>query len=87
MGMLDGKEIEGKIGDVGGYFVDVTKEGIAEIGVQISAKFAENDVEVQSTNSAKAHILAILDKIAKKNDRTWDEAAIASVRNILGIVG
>ena len=78
MGMLDGKEIEGKIGDVGGYFVDVTKEGIVEIGVQISAKFAENDVEVQSTNSAKAHILSILEKIAKKNDRTWDDAAIVS---------
>jgi hypothetical protein len=33
--MLDGKELDGKIGDVGEYYVDVSDKGIVEIGVSI----------------------------------------------------
>lgn len=86
-GLLSGREIEGKIGDVGGYFVDVTKEGMVEIGVSIAATFAEGDVTVKSENSAQAHVLTILEKIAAKNNKTWDDAAIAQARTLLGLLG
>ncbi len=33
--MLDGKELEGKIGDVGEYFLDVNDEGVVEIGLSV----------------------------------------------------
>ena len=31
--MLEGKEIEGTIGDYGGYFVDASAEGYVEVGL------------------------------------------------------
>lgn len=86
-GMLEGKEMEGKIGEVGNYYVDVTKEGGVKIGVSIEAKVADGDVTVKSDNSAEAHVLTILEKIAAKNDKTWDEAVIAQVKMLLGLVG
>lgn len=33
--MFEGKEIDGKIGDVGHYFVDVSDKGEVEIGVSV----------------------------------------------------
>lgn len=33
--MLEGKEIQGNIGDIGGYFVDASSNGIVEIGVSV----------------------------------------------------
>ncbi len=33
--MLEGKEVDGKIGELGGYFVDVSDNGDLEIGVSI----------------------------------------------------
>ncbi len=35
--MLDGKEVDGKIGEYGSYFVDADDKGVVEVGV--SAKF------------------------------------------------
>lgn len=87
MGFLDGKEVEGKIGEVGSYFVDVHKDGMVEVGVSVEVKQLEGDVEVKSQNSAKVHILTILEKQAKKNDKTWDDAVVAQLKSILGLVG
>jgi hypothetical protein len=33
--MIEGKELEGKIGDVGEYFVDVDDHGVVQIGMTI----------------------------------------------------
>lgn len=33
--MLEGKELEGKIGEYGGYSVDVTDKGIVDLGVSL----------------------------------------------------
>ena len=33
--MFDGKEVEGKIGEVGEYFVDVDSHGVVQIGMTI----------------------------------------------------
>ena len=87
MGFLDGKEVEGKIGDVGSYFVDVHKDGMVEVGVAVEVKQMDGDVEVKSQNSAKVHILTILEKQAKKNNKTWDDAVVAQIKSILGLVG
>lgn len=85
--LLEGREVEGKIGEVGGYFVDVTKEGMVEVGVSIKAELLESGVEVKSENSAKVHILTILEKQAKKNDKTWDDAVVSQLKMILGLIG
>lgn len=85
--LLEGREVEGKIGEVGGYFVDVTKEGMVEVGVSIKAELVEGGVEVKSENSAKVHILTILEKQAKKNDKAWDDAVVSQLKMILGLIG
>jgi len=33
--MLEGKEVDGKLGDYGGYFVDISDNGDLELGVSI----------------------------------------------------
>lgn len=86
-GFLEGKEVEGKIGDVGGYYVDVSKEGMVEIGVSVEVKQLDGDVTAKSENSAKVHLLTILEKQAKKNNKAWDDAVIAQIKSILGLVG
>lgn len=86
-GLLEGKEVEGKIGEVGGYFVDVSKDGMVEVGVSIEVKPLEGDVVVKSENSAKVHLLTILEKQCKKNDKVWDDAVVAQLKGILGLIG
>ena len=86
-GMLDGKEVEGKIGEVGTYYVDATKEGNVFIGAAIDVKVADGDVTVKNDLAVGVHVLTILEKIAKKNEKTWDDAAIQGIKNLLGLVG
>lgn len=86
-GMLEGKEIEGKIGEVGSYYVDVSKEGSVKIGVLIEAKLVEEDVTVKSDTYAEAHILTILKKIAEKNNKPFLATSADAIKNILGMVG
>lgn len=33
--VLEGKELEGKIGEIGGYSVDVNADGVLEVGVSV----------------------------------------------------
>jgi len=86
-GILDGKEIEGKIGDVGAYSVDVTKEGkvIAELSVEVSS--LEGAVKAKSANSVELDVFTLLAGIAKKNNKEWLGTSVESIKNILGIVG
>lgn len=84
-GILDGKEVEVKIGDVGSLSVDVSKDGMVKVELVASKEL--DGVKLQTSSSAEVSIFVILEKACAKNDRVWDEALIAQVKMILGMVG
>ena len=50
--MLEGKEIQGEIGQYGGYFVDLNMKGQVEVGVSIKIDLvAELEKLAQKTNT------------------------------------
>ena len=63
---LDEKEVEGKIGEVGAYSVDVDKTGKVEIEV----KFEKEVDGVKGSNSTKIEvsIFTLLEKLAAKTE-------------------
>lgn len=86
-GMLEGKEIEGKIGEVGSYSVDVTKEGKISIEASVKQPFLDGAGEAKIASSVDLDLFAVLEKIAAKNGKPWIATSVESVRNILGIIG
>jgi len=81
--MLEGKEVEGKIADVGSYYLDADATGAVKIGVDLSkdldiAKF-KNKTEVE------VHIMAILEKVVSQTEATWDDELIAKIKLLLGL--
>lgn len=84
-GMLEGKEVDVKIGDVGSVSVDVSKEGMVKVEL-IAAKELEG-IKLQTSSSAEVSLFVILEKQCAKNSVTWDEALIAQLKVILGLVG
>lgn len=84
-GMLEGKEVEVKIGDVGSVSVDVSKEGIVKVEL-IASKELEG-IKLKTESSAEVPLFVILEKQCAKNNVTWDEALISQLKVILGLVG
>ena len=39
--MLEGREVDGKIGEVGGYFLDVNDKGDFELGVSVKINLVD----------------------------------------------
>lgn len=83
--MLEGKELEGKIGEVGEYFVDVEKTG--QITISLTAKKELEGVLVSSENKAVVNVITLLEKVAAKTEAKWDEAVVAQIKTILGLIG
>lgn len=83
--MLEGKEVEGKIGEVGAYSVDVDKTGKVVIAIEASKEI--EGVKLKSVNSAEIELFVILEKVAQKTEAKWDDAVVAQVKTILGLVG
>ena len=84
-GLLEGKEIEKKIGDVGSVSVDVTKEG--KVILEVVAEYKADGLVAKSANSAEVELFVILEKVCSKNNVTWDEALISQLKVVLGLVG
>lgn len=80
---LDGKELEGKIGDVGGYSVDVDDKGKIKIDASVSKDLGHS--KVSNTLSIETDIFKLAEAIAKKSESTWDDKAISGLKAILGI--
>jgi endonuclease III len=81
--MLEGKEVEGKIADVGDYFIDAKADGTVEIAAKVEKKFEGG--EVSSTNAIKVDIFKLLEMITAKTSQTWDDDAVKTVKVLLGI--
>lgn len=84
-GLLEGKEIEKKIGDIGSVSVDVTKEG--KVILEVVAEYKADGLVAKSANSAEVELFVILEKVCAKNNVTWDEALISQLKVVLGLVG
>lgn len=80
---LEGKEIEGKIGDMGDYSLDVDDKGNLTIEAGINKDFGL--ATVGSSLSVKTNVLKIAEEIAKKTSTIWDDEAIAALEKLLGI--
>lgn len=83
--MLEGKELEGKIGEVGSYSVDVDKNGLVKL--EVSASKELEGIKLNSSNSAEISIFVLLEKVAVKTEAKWDDAVVAQLKAILGLVG
>lgn len=83
--MLEGKELEGKIGEVGEYFVDVEKNG--QVTISLTAKKELEGVLVSSENKAVVNVITLLEKVAAKTEAKWDEAVVDQIKTILGLIG
>ena len=83
--MLEGKELEGKIGEVGSYSVDVDKTGLVKL--EVSASKELEGIKLNSSNSAEISIFVLLEKVAQKTEAKWDDAAVAQVKALLNLVG
>jgi len=81
--MLEGKEIEGKIADVGSYSLDVNAQGKIKIEVQVEKDFGHT--KVGSANYVETDIFKVAEEIAKKTGTPWDDKAIAALKSALGI--
>lgn len=81
--MLEGKELEGKIGDVGSYSVDATAEG--KVIISIEAKKEVEGVVLKSANSVEVGLLFLLEKYVKSTSQTWDDALVDQLSALLGL--
>lgn len=81
--MLEGKEAQGKIGDVGSYELDVTEQGVVKFSAIVEKDFGYG--KVSSVNSVETDIFRIAEEMAKKTQTPWDDNAVAGLKNLLGI--
>jgi hypothetical protein len=83
--MLEGNEVEGKIGDMGEYAVDADTKG----GLTISAAVKKDwngHTRLQNTLLVKTNIIALAKEVAKKTTGTeLDDKGVAGIQAILGI--
>lgn len=81
--MLEGKEVEGKIGDGGDYSIDVDAKGFitAEAGYE---KKIIDGVEVSTKNHVRIDIVVALEMLAKKTDSQVDDKLVAIIKGALG---
>lgn len=83
--MLEGKELEKKIGDIGEVSVDVDTKGKVTVELKVAKEI--EGVSVASVNKAEVHLITILEKMAKNSKPEWDDTVIAQVKAILGLIG
>lgn len=81
--MLEGKELEGKIGDVGSYYIDVDATGKVEIALQVEKAFEGG--KASSLTKVEANLLDICEAAAKKTDAVWDDNAIKTIKAVLNL--
>lgn len=83
--MLEGAEVE-KVydGGAGKVIVDVDDKGAVLVS-NTYKKDLDGYAEVESVTSMKSNIFKIAEKIAAKTKTTWDDTAIAALKEILGI--
>lgn len=78
MEILEGKEVEQKLGDKGLLVVDVTDKGI----VHVSMSYVDGGLEAGSF--VKLDLVSMLEMLVSKTDNNVDDALVASVKAALG---
>jgi len=81
--LLEGKEIVGTIGDVGGYYVDVDAKGKIVISASINKDLGHS--KISNETSIETDIFRLAEEIAKKTSTTLDDKGIALIKGVLGI--
>jgi hypothetical protein len=76
--MLEGNEVEQKLGDKGSLLVDVKDSGIVEV------KLAYADGGLKAGSFVELDVVSILEALAKKTTTSVDDAMVASVKAALG---
>ena len=84
-GILEGKELEGKIGDVGSYFLDVEATGKVVISAEVMKSFEGG--KISSVNKMETDLMVILEMVTKKTGATWDDELVAMIKKALMLVG
>lgn len=81
--MLEGLEVE-KNYDGGKLIVDADDKGTIKIS-NVYSKDLDGFVKVSATLEVESNIFNIAEKIAAKTGTTWDDTAVAAIKNLLGI--
>lgn len=81
--MLEGNELEGKLGDVGSYAVDVTENGKVKVSLSVEKDFGYG--KVSSVNALETDIFRVAREITKKTAATWDDQVELALEKLLGI--
>lgn len=81
--MLEGKELEGNIGNVGSYSVDV--DNALNVKIEAIISTVQGGLTIESRNSVTAPLMEIIEAACKKNSITWDESVIAGFKMLLKV--
>lgn len=76
--MLEGNELEGKIGTDGSYVVDVDEKGM------VKAQVAYGQEGLKGGAFIEMDIIVLLEQLAKKTKTGLDDTAIALVKKATG---
>lgn len=78
MSILEGNEVEQKLGDKGSLVVDVTDKGI------VSVKLAYADGGLKGGSFVEMDLVGLLEMLAAKTGNDIDDALVASIKLALG---
>lgn len=77
--MLEGNELEGKLGEVGGYIIDIDDKGFFKAEAKAGK---EGDLEAGAY--IKGDVLALLRKLSAQTGNTVDDKLVEMVAGALG---
>lgn len=80
---LEGNELEGKIGDVGSYAVDVDDKGKVKVTLTIDKDMGLG--KVSASVIVETDLFKIAEQLAAKTATPWDDEAIKALEKLLGI--
>lgn len=75
--MLEGKELEGKFGDKGGYSVDVDGYGV------VRAELSYGDQGFQGGAFVELEIIDLLKMLAQKSENQMDDKAVEFIEKLI----
>lgn len=82
--MLEGVELEGKLGDFGSYSVDVNATGKVLVALEVE-KIVVDGLKIVSKSGVEIDLFMLLEMVAKKTSAAWDDIAVSKIRDILNI--
>ena len=81
--MLEGNEVEKKIGEVGTLVIDVTDKGVATVSIEV-AKEAEG-VKGKVSASVEVSAVTLIEKLVAATKTKVDDAIVGQIKLLLGL--